>query len=330
MADVSNPACPLVRCDPILCAQPRCPVRRGATVDRTFVKIEQLIRPMRGRTGAWLVKASNNAHYVAKWAEPEGMRGLIAEMFGGTVLRHLRIKAPPFAILHADADVLRQREQYLHQLGVRDKRDIRPGLHYGSLVEPNLDRQSVYDLLPSSFYRTLGNRADFAGALLVDKLLNNQDCRQSVFYRTQIGGPLLVEMIDHGMSLGGDRWEFQDGPLMGLHRDRVAYDDVLGWHDLDPLLEAIQGLDPGLIHKVIDQIPLEWLGAGLGKPDVNRVGDLVLRRRTRVRALVQAILDVTDVVVFRNWGHAEETREAPPRKLAERAVSTSMPAVANR
>lgn len=280
---------------------------------------------MRGRTGAWLVRGVNQRTYVVKWAQPGSVRGLIAELYAGTVLSHLQIRTPPVTILDVAGSVLSERANYLRERGIPDLANLQPGCHYGSLVEPDLERQAVYDILPSALYGTLDNRMDFVAALIVDKLLNNQDYRQAVFYRQQRGRRQLVaEMIDHGMCLGGEHWVFQDAPLWGIHVNPAAYDEVVGWPQLDPLLEEIQGLPPTLLQGVKDRVPAEWLllEGGLARAELDRVAELILARRSKVRSLIQAVLDVPDQTVFRNWGCASPI-QSTTRKGCTRAAANS-------
>ncbi|MBL8214151.1 MAG: hypothetical protein JNK87_25750 [Bryobacterales bacterium] len=278
---------------------------------------------MRGRTGAWLVQGVNQRTYVAKWAQPGSVRGLISEMYAGTLLSHLQIRTPPITILDVTDGVLLERSDYLRIRGIADRARLHPGCHYGSLVEPDLERQAVYDILPTALYRTLDNRMDFVATLLVDKLLNNRDYRQAVFYRQQRGRRQLVaEMIDHGMCLGGDDWVFEDAPLWGIHVNPAAYDEVLGWSQLEPLLEEIRELPPALLESVRERVPAEWLliEGGLAGSELDRVADLIMARRTKVRSLIQAVLDLPDQTIFRNWGCASPI-EYPIKKDCTRAAA---------
>lgn len=262
------------------------------------VEATRWVRTMRGGTQAHLVQASNGASYVVKSPQnPQGRRVLVNEWITAGILEHLGLSGAPVCAIRITKSFL---DASGASMAIRTGHHVAawaPCLALGSRHISRDGTTAVYDYLPSSIIGTVANVAEFCGMLVVDKWLANQDFRQAVFCRDRVGRKhpsapthsqtkrLLAHFIDHGLALGGSRWEFLDAPLLAICRDSTVYRHVRGPADFEPYLDRVEGFPEDALAEIIKSVPGEWLESG-EREHLNRIGDQLLARRQHVKMLL--------------------------------------------
>ncbi|HUQ93379.1 MAG TPA: hypothetical protein VM120_16980 [Bryobacteraceae bacterium] len=186
---------------------------------------------------------------------PQRRRTLINEVITSAILRKLQIRVPASALIHVSAEFLRDNAEVRIRLSNGSHRAVLPGLHFGSRLSVDPATKILYDLLPRPVARRITNQSDFIRTLAVDKWTGNTDRRQAVFYYNP---RLVAEMIDHGLTLGGDSWKFYDAPLAGVHSELAVYDEVRSWDDFEPHISLIEAFTRSDLEEALAQVPLEW------------------------------------------------------------------------
>src|SRR5450755_4208634 len=190
------------------------------------VEIVAVIRRMRGHSHSFLVRGSDEASYVAKFANnPMGNRTLINECVASNLLTALGVKTPDLAILNF-ADSCEGREELY--LSSDPQVLIVNGLHLGSKCPVNPEVAAIFDFLPRAFYShsQVANLDDIGVVFAFDQWVAHADNRQFIFARQPRlkegnGSSFEAWAIDNGMCFGAD-WAF--GPTRGTASS--GYDDI--------------------------------------------------------------------------------------------------------
>lgn len=265
-----------------------------------LVAATKLLRKMRGGAQAHLVEASDGHCYVVKFRNnPQHRRILINEWLASAFLQYLQISAPHVAVVDITEEFLAANPDAYMQLGAH-RLTVETGWHFGSRFPEHPDRLAVYDFLPDALLHKIENRRDFAGILAFDKWLGNADARQAIFFRARLREftaqqnvhPLrqgfLTQMIDHGFAFNGPHWDFLDSPLQGLYFRPSVYASVRAWDDFSPWLERIESMPMEVFDQALRDLPPHWVDADADA--LEHLLDLLYRRRTRVRSLIEASL----------------------------------------
>ncbi len=262
---------------------------------------------MRGGTQAHLVQADDGGFYVVKFTNnPQGRRVLVNDAIGSALLRYLGISAAEPVLMAVTAEFLLQNPNVSLQVGTR-RVSVKPGLHFGSRYPGDPDRLAVFDLLPDPLLPAVENLEQFLGALVFDKWAANTDHRQAVFFRRGHGSgesqptalmPFHALMIDQGLILNGQSWDFAAGPLHGLYLDRRVYEAARSLADFEPWFERVMHFPEAVIERLARGIPAEWLERN--EAQLERVLEVLVRRRGRVADLIHdcRIAKPSD---FPNW-----------------------------
>jgi hypothetical protein len=247
------------------------------------VRIESVIRKMRGGSQAHMVRADNGKLYVAKFADnPQGSQILISEWICTFVLQYFRISAPELCILELESDMANDPELYFSG---RTRRKIKAGRHLGIEVPVDPFKTALFDQLPARMLGKVVNAADFAKVFVVDRWLCQQDYRQAVFYRDRSSPNMRAVFIDNGHGLGGLEWDFRDSHLDGLYFDRTVYETIPMKEICRETLDRIEEFDTDLLYDVAQAMPPEWLGPS-AESRFRDVLNTVCHRRRSLRSLV--------------------------------------------
>ncbi|HEY2844501.1 MAG TPA: HipA family kinase [Bryobacteraceae bacterium] len=238
---------------------------------------------MRGASQAHLMQADDGQHYVVKINTPQNRRTLVNELLAGLFLEHLGFTTPQMALIQGKGDVLP------------------PGKHFASRFPGDPKQTVVYDFVPDSVLRNVANLHEFAGMLVFDKWVGNDDFRQCVFTRTaDAAGRSRFQAlwIDNGNAFGGSAWQIAETPRKGLYLSSAAYKPVRGWSDFDPWLEAIRQFPEELVEQAIQLLPPEW--AAHEADALRRMMDRLLLQRSKVAQAVERAIEQKPEA-FPNW-----------------------------
>ena len=269
-----------------------------------------MIRKMRGGAQAHLIEANDGAFYVVKFVNnPQHRRILVNEWLATAFLRHLQIHVPDTAVIEVTADFIEDSPDLYLSIGSR-REPVFPGLHFASKLAVHPERVAVFDFLPDKLLGKVENTADFLGTLVFDKWIGNSDSRQAVFFRaraktwTPLKGQtttktgFFAQMIDQGFAFNGPNWIFQDSPIQGLYFRTSVYDGVKSIDSFEPWLAMVENFPPERVDSAWKQIPSTWLERD--EDALERMLESLLRRRNRVRAMIEAIREKR-ATTFSNW-----------------------------
>ena len=148
---------------------------RRQELTQEVVRIERLIRRMRGGSQSYLVQGHDGRFYIAKFTgNPQGNRTLINECITARLLAQLGVSTPHLVALAYDGSSLNDRA--LFRIGTREI-PVDSGLHLGSLCPANPDKQAIFDFLPHKLLANTINLEDFAAVLVMDTFLGQADRR---------------------------------------------------------------------------------------------------------------------------------------------------------
>jgi hypothetical protein len=264
------------------------------------------VRKMRGGAQAHLLEADDGQWYVVKFRNnPQHRRVLVNEALCATLLRYLKISAPPTALIQVSAGFLAANPACHIQLGTRQVAP-EPGWHFGSQYPGDPDRIAVYDFLPDTLLSQVANLEDFRAILVLDKWAGNADGRQCVFYRAMVrradsaGGRagFVARMIDHGYAFNGPNWDFPESAVQGLYARKLVYQEVRSLDAFQPWLEQVVHFPEEVIDQAWKAIPPDWIE---GEEDaLERLLEQLFERRVRVPDLLHACRESRNSP-FPNW-----------------------------
>lgn len=259
-------------------------------LSQKVVKIERVLRRMRGGSQAHLVHGQDGRYYVAKFTgNPQGNRILINEWITTQLLHRLEISAPQMAILDLDPTSLKEK---LHFKVGKKEIPVAGGLHLGSVCPVDPEKQAIFDFLPQTLLTKLINLSDFAGMLVIDTLLGQGDRRQAIFIRERFRRELSFRMyfIDHGMSFGGSAWKLNSFQSAPFYFDPSVYSmmDTAALCELS--LTRLEKLTEYELYDTTRAIPTSWFVQG-DREALTELFAALSRRKHRVPLLVRNHLD---------------------------------------
>jgi hypothetical protein len=270
------------------------------------------IRRMRGGAQSHLMRCSDENYYVVKFQNnPQHPRILVNEMLGTRLAARLGLPTTPVAIIQVEEELIRLTPELAIELP-RTRTPCRPGLQFGSRYPGDPRRVTMLDFLPDDLLTSVENLHDFAGMLVFDKWTCNTNGRQTLFFRSgqdegQKGAmqPELnhsvyeTVMIDQGFCFNAGEWTFPDAPLRGLYARNRVYLGVTGKESFEPWMERIEKrMTERVLDELLRELPPEWYADDLDS--LMRLGEQLLRRRSRVPELIHAARDTTRHP-FPNW-----------------------------
>lgn len=257
------------------------------------------IRRLRGGAQAQLIQAEDGHYYAVKFLDnPQEPRVIVNDWIAAAIFRELGLATPATAAVEVSDVFLEDEPGCCRMVGERHE-PFAPGLAFGSRWVVDSLEESTYEHLPNALLARVANVREFAGALAVDRWLNNQDGRQAVFYRD--GNTWRASFIDHGYALGGPYWEWRDYTSTGLYLPPLVYDGVRGMDDFEPWLSGIEGFRPAALRAIFESVPEWWL------TDTERaaldcvLADVITRRRT-VRRDLERLCDLCRGDLLPAWG----------------------------
>ena len=231
-------------------------------MNQEVVRINRIVRRMRGGSQSQLIQGHDGRFYVAKFrGNPQGDRTLINEWIATKLLHTLEISAPPLVFLAYDPSFLKQAVSF--RIGDHEV-PIESGLHLGSLCPVDPDEQAIYDFLPQKLLEKTINLEDFAGMLVADTFLNQIDRRQAIFVRARSRQGLAFRafFIDHGMIFGGSAWELKGFKEDYSYFDRLVYSKFDVHSHCERILERIESLTQRDLFDIAGAIPETWFARG--------------------------------------------------------------------
>jgi hypothetical protein len=249
---------------------------------------------MRGSTQSHLLSALDAHSYVVKFQNNRhSRRTLVNECVTSHLLAASGIETPKTALVCLTPGFLK-RNPDVHLRDGKERRAVKPGVHFGSQYPGDPACTIVYDFLPDSILSKVANLQDFLGVLVFDKWWGNTDRRQCVFHRKSVvleGSDTnrvswIASMIDNGQTFDGAQWEFPDSPTQSLYGRSLVYRGVRSLKDFEPWLDLVSNVTEELIDQAINSVPPEWVEND--REGLNRLLDRLFERRNRIPELLKA------------------------------------------
>ena len=147
----------------------------------------------------------------------------------------------------------------------------------------------VVDYLPEQQLEEVRNLEEFTGMLCIDKWAGNCNGRQAVFERKPRERKYRATFIDQGFCFNAGEWTFPDSPLRGVYQRNLVYARVTGWESFEPWLGRVEAMEARTLWEIAETVPPEWYGGDTAV--IERLMEQMLRRRSRVRELIEAFRD---------------------------------------
>jgi hypothetical protein len=248
------------------------------------------IRRMRGGAQAHLMRCHGDTpdeFYVVKFQNnPQAARGgriLCNEFLGTRLAARLGLPTQPPAVVEVSPDLIRYTTDLVMQVGAGAV-PCTPGLQFGSRYPGHPAEVAVHDFLPDDKLAEVENLPDFAGMLVLDKLLCNTNGRQAIFYREPDHSRYRAVFVDQGFCFNAGEWTFPDAPLRGIYPKHRVYAHVTGMESFEPWLNRVERITPSLLDEIISEIPLDWYGQD--QEALFGLAEQIYRRRKKVPDLI--------------------------------------------
>lgn len=252
------------------------------------VSAVQHVRRMRGGAQSHLMLAEDGQYYVVKFQNnPQHLKVLTNEYLATRLAKAVGLPVPDAEIIFV-SEWLVENTPEMRMESVGHSVPCKCGLQFGARYVCDPFQGQVFDYLPESMFARVKNPKDFAGILALDKWLGNADGRQAVFWRNARDRRYTVSFIDQGYCFNAGEWTFPDLALHGVYYRNYVYAHVTGWESFDPWLSAIEKLDPKIIRRTGEDIPLEWCDDWEA---LKVLVDTIIQRRATVRDLIAAFRD---------------------------------------
>jgi len=247
---------------------------------------------MRGGAQSQLMLGADGALWVVKFQNnPQHLRVLANELLATRLAQAVGLSVPACDVVEVSAWLIANTPGMKVELGHGPAQPYTAGLQFGSRFIGGLMPGQVVDYLPEPQLDDVRNLREFAGMLALDKWTGNCNGRQAVFDRRPRERLYRATFIDQGFCFNAGEWTFPDSPLRGIYARNRVYAGVTGWKSFEPWLTRIEELDPDAVWNIADIVPPEWY---LGEmPDIERLLEQLLRRRSRVRELIASFRDST-------------------------------------
>jgi hypothetical protein len=259
-----------------------------------------------GSSQAYLIGADNGRKYVVKFTNnPHCERILVNELVSAMLLNRLGLACPEIALVRLTSEFLRLNPNVSIQ--GRSSAERPPcGIHFGSCLPGSPNHDFVSRSVSDNVLKGLTNLCEFAGVLVFDKWISNQDHRQCIF---EFNRPSRVRAlwIDNGHVMGGPRWKFEDSPRHGLYAQHAVYEQARTWADFEPWLEGIRAMPEGFLEYVLREVPNDWVRDD--HKELRRVIDRLMIRRQSVADLIQGTIE-SQPSAFPNWKRLRQTRKS--------------------
>ncbi len=224
----------------------------------------RFIAKMRGGSQSTLIEACDGKQYVVKWQQnPQGSRVVPNEALGTALYQEIGLPTPEWAAIEiSDAFIDANRGMWFDT----GNGFVRPtsGLHFAS-SRMGTKSQTVFEVLPSTWFTRIQNRDTLLGALVADVWSEHVDSRQALFVQDDGQHSLAIVYIDHGHMFGG-----ADGAqVMRLracfHLDIRMYASLKLVDGLNYWIQRIQDNGEAIIARAVESIPEEWVSTAVNE-----------------------------------------------------------------
>ncbi|MCM3488760.1 hypothetical protein M3689_05495 [Alkalihalophilus marmarensis] len=239
-----------------------------------------------GCTEPLLMNTTGGAHVVKVLENEQGPKALINELVCYKLGKQLKIPIPQVALIELTEELIRADSELT-------KRNVKPGLHFGSSHVPKSAPSIGEPML--SFAR---NKEDIPRIILYDQIIYNAD-------RTKNKGNLLLDMkekrlvaIDHTHTFKlGTIWDIEQ--LKKVHEDDICLVSDFHGHNYKHLLKYVNGHNPFAsilldikslsqadINSCFDGVPQEW---GLSSSQKGALKDFIQYRIDNIETILQLL-----------------------------------------
>ncbi|HVP43077.1 MAG TPA: HipA family kinase [Terriglobales bacterium] len=268
-----------------------------------MVTAVQHVRRMRGGAQSQMMRADDGNYYVVKFQNnPQHVRVLANELLATRLAECIGLPVAVPEVVEVGGWLIEHTPELRVELAGQSLRCV-PGLQFGSryLVDPLAGQ--VFDYIPDELLERVKNMDAFAGVLAFDKWTCNANGRQAAFWRKSRERRYAAAFIDQGYCFNAGEWTFPDSPLRGVYMRNAVYAGVSGWASFEPWLERIEEFGEKTLWQCAEGIPPEWYGADWEA--LERLCEMLLKRRTRVRELIESFRD-SSRAPFPNWGGSRQ------------------------
>lgn len=274
------------------------------------VSAVQAIRRMRGGAQSQLMLCSDSKLWVVKFQNnPQHLRVLANELIATRLAEAAGLTVPVSDVVEVTAWLVENSQAMQIELTRGRRERYTAGLQFGSRFVGGLMPGQVVDYLPEQQLDEVRNLAEFAGMLCIDKWTGNCNGRQAVFERRPRERKYRATFIDQGFCFNAGEWTFPDAPLRGVYQRNKVYERVTGWESFEPWLGRVEKMDATKLWAIAEAVPPEWYGGDTST--IERLMEQLLRRRSRVRELIEAFRD-SDRKPFPMW-NVGKTVVVPPQ-----------------
>ena len=250
----------------------------------------QAIRRMRGGAQSQLMLGADGKLWVVKFQNnPQHLRVLANELIATRLAAAVGLTVPASEVVEVTEWLVANTPEMYVDMPRGQRQRYTAGLQFGSQFVGGLMPGQVVDYLPEQQLDEVRNLAEFAGMLCIDKWAGNCNGRQAVFERRPRERRYRATFIDQGFCFNAGEWTFPDAPLRGVYQRNKVYERVMGWKSFEPWLGRIESMDAATLWAIAETVPPEWYGGDTA--EIERLMEQMLRRRSRVRELIESFRD---------------------------------------
>ena len=273
----------------------------------------QAIRRMRGGAQSQLMLGADGKLWVVKFQNnPQCLRVLANELIATRLAAAVGLTVPLSDVVEVTEWLVANTQDMFVELPRGQRQKYAAGLQFGSQFVGGLMPGQVVDYLPEQQLDEVRNLAEFAGMLCIDKWAGNCNGRQAVFERKPRERKYRATFIDQGFCFNAAEWTFPDAPLRGVYQRNRVYARVMGWESFEPWLSRVEAIEGDMLWEIAEVVPPEWYGGD--NTEIERLMEQMLRRRSRVRELIEAFRD-SNREPFPMWASGKKI--VVPQQFAE-------------
>jgi hypothetical protein len=205
----------------------------------------------RGSSQPFLAKADDGTKYVVKFAQEGCANFLFNECLGSDLYDMVGLMCPPWRPLVLTDEFLDQNTGCWIE-GNGSKTRPPAGLCFGSQFLGD----SLYQMLPGSWYKRLQNPFDFWRAWFLDICAEHYDTRQALFHERE-NRRIQPWFIDHGYMFGGPDDRVLGKTMAPRFLDSRIYEQT-PLKRLSAWVRTVQSLDPDVFWTLLEPIPGDW------------------------------------------------------------------------
>jgi len=241
--------------------------------------VAAVLYKLNGKSQASLVATPDGTLYVLKPHGFPGSHGLMNEVIGTEIARHVGLPVPRWVLLAVDDALLDANPGLWYRSGSTVIRP-RAGVHFGSQLVLGSDRERSFQIIPHAWIDRVTNRADFAAMLILDLWINQCDRRQAIYVGDR--KKLRAIFVDNDHILGGRFGNDETCARRAMTPDLDTYRGLWRPEVVEAWVDRIKAIEESWITRMIASIPQSWME----DIDPNAVVETLVRRQRRLKALV--------------------------------------------